>query len=43
LGIRATARVFEVEANTGLHWLIEAAEPLRAFAASFLCALHVKQ
>jgi IS1 family transposase len=43
LGIRATARVFEVEANTVLHWLIEAAEHLRAFSAYFLCDLHVKQ
>ena len=43
LGIRATARVFEVEANTVLHWLIEAAEQLTAFSASFLCDLHVKQ
>ena len=43
LGIRATARVFEVDANTVLHWLIEAAEHLRAFSAYFLCALHVKQ
>src|SRR5215470_238475 len=43
LGIRATARVFEVEANTVLHWLIEAAEQLRAFAVSVLCDLHVKQ
>jgi transposase-like protein len=43
LGIRATARVFEVDANTVLHWLIEAAEHLRVFSASFLCDLHVKQ
>jgi len=43
LGIRATARVFEVEANTVLHWLLEAAEHLRAFSAYFLCDLHVKQ
>jgi IS1 family transposase len=43
LGIRATARVFEVDANTVLHWLVEAAEQLTAFSASFLCALHVKQ
>jgi hypothetical protein len=43
LGIRATARVFAVEANTVLHWLIEAAEQLRAFAVSVLCDLHVKQ
>jgi IS1 family transposase len=42
-GIRATARVFEVEANTVLHWLIEAAEHLQAFSASFLCDLHVQQ
>ncbi len=26
-----------------LHWLVEAAEHLRAFAASFLCDLHVQQ
>ena len=43
LGIRATARVFEVNAYTVLHWLGEAAEPLRAFSASFLCDLHVEQ
>ena len=43
LGIRATARVFEVEANTVLHWLGEAAEQLRAFSASFLCDVHVEQ
>src|SRR3989449_2558229 len=43
LGIRATARVFEVEANTVLHWLIEAAEQLRAFSAYFLCDVHLEQ
>src|SRR5262245_22452603 len=43
LGIRATARVFAVDANTVLHWLVEAAEPLRAFSASFLCDVHVRQ
>jgi len=43
LGIRATARVFEVDPNTVLHWLVEAAEQLRAFSAYFLCALHVEQ
>jgi IS1 family transposase len=43
LGIRATARVFAVDANTVLHWLVEAAEPLRACAAYFLCDLHVQQ
>jgi IS1 family transposase len=43
LGIRATARVFEVEATTVLHWLVEAAEHLRAFSAYVLCDLHVQQ
>src|SRR5215471_15716001 len=41
--MRATARVFEVEANTVLQWLVEAAEQLTAFSAYFLCDLHVKQ
>src|SRR4029434_5213068 len=36
LGIRATARVFEVAPNTVLQWLVEAAEQLRAFSRSFL-------
>jgi len=43
LGIRATARVFEVAPNTVLDWLVEAAEQLTAFSAYFLCALHVTQ
>ena len=43
LGIRATARVFEVDPNTVLHWLVEAAEQLKAFSASFLCNVHVNQ
>ena len=43
LGIRATARVFEVAPNTVWHWLGEAAEQLRAFSASFLCDLHLEQ
>jgi len=43
LSICATARGFEVDANTVLHWLIEAAEHLRAFSAYFLCDLHVTQ
>ena len=42
-GIRATARVFAVDANTVLHWLVEAAEQRTAFCASFLCDLHVQQ
>lgn len=43
LGLRATARVCEVAPNTVLHGLVEAAEQLRAFAAYFLCALHLDQ
>src|SRR3989442_9605572 len=43
LGIRATARVFEVDAKTVLQWLVEAAEQLRAFSRYFLCDVHVKQ
>ena len=42
LGIRATARVFEVAPNTVLHWLVEAAAQLQAFSASFLCHVHVQ-
>jgi transposase-like protein len=33
LGIRGTARVFEIDANTVRHWLIEASEQLQAFSA----------
>jgi hypothetical protein len=43
LGIRATARVFEVEPTTVLEWLGEAAEQLRAFSAYFLCDVHIRQ
>jgi IS1 family transposase len=43
LGIRATARVFEVAPHTVLQWLSEAAEQLRAFSAYFLCDLHLEQ
>ena len=43
LGIRATARVFEMDPNTVLHWLVEAAEQLKAFAAYFLCDMHINQ
>jgi hypothetical protein len=38
LGIRATARVFEVDANTGWQCLGEAAEQLQAWTRSCLCA-----
>ena len=43
LGIRATARVFEVDPNTVLHWLVEAAEQLQTFSAYLLCDVHVNQ
>jgi IS1 family transposase len=43
LGIRATARVFEVDSNTVLRWLMEAAEQLQAFSVYFLCDVHVRQ
>src|SRR5215475_5797311 len=43
LGIRATARVFDVAPTTVLQWLVEAAEQLRAFSAYFLCNLHLEQ
>jgi IS1 family transposase len=36
LGIRGTARVFEVDPKTVLQWLVEAAEQLRAFSQHFL-------
>jgi hypothetical protein len=43
LGIRATARVFEVDPNTVLQWLVEAAEQLQVFTRYFLCDVHIKQ
>jgi IS1 family transposase len=43
LGIRAVARVFEVDPNTVLGWLVEAAEHLEAFSRYHLCNLHVEQ
>jgi IS1 family transposase len=43
LGIRATARVFEVDPNTVLHWLVEATEQLQAFSRYFLCDIHMHQ
>ncbi len=43
LGIRATARVFEVDPNTVLHWLMEAAEQFQALTSYFLCDVHVHQ
>src|SRR4029077_18161450 len=43
LGIRGTARVFEVDPNTVLHWLVEAADQLRAFSHYCLHDLHFTQ
>src|SRR5215475_8107801 len=43
LGIRGTARVFEIDPNTVLGWLVEAAEQLHAFSAYFLHELHLHQ
>src|SRR5882762_9808921 len=43
LGIRAVARVFEVAPNTGLQWLVEAADHLQAFSQYFLHPVHVTQ
>ena len=43
LGIRGTARVFEVDPNTVLQWLVAAAEQLRAFSQHFLHDVRVRQ
>jgi len=43
LGIRGTARVFEVDPNTVLQWLVEAAEQLRAFSQHVLHDVQVQQ
>src|SRR5262244_2457828 len=43
LGIRGTARVCEVNPNTVLQWLVEAAEQLRAFSQHFLYDVRVQQ
>jgi IS1 family transposase len=43
LGIRGTARVFEVDPNTVLQWLVEAAEQLRAFSRHVLHDVRVRQ
>lgn len=43
LGIRGTARVFEIDPNTVLQWLVEAAEQLQAFSAYFLHDVHLNQ
>jgi len=43
LGIRAVARVFEVDPNTVLHWLVAAADHLTAFSQYFLHDVRVTQ
>jgi hypothetical protein len=43
LGIRGTARGFEVDPHTVLQWLVDAAEQLRAFSQHFLHDLRVRQ
>jgi len=43
LGIRGTARVFEVAPETVLQWLVEAAEQRRAFSRHILHDVRVRQ
>ncbi len=43
LGIRAVARVFEVDPNTVLAWLVEVADHAAAFSHSFLHDVRVTQ
>src|SRR6267143_2657500 len=43
LGIRGTARVFEVAPNTVLQWLVEAADQLQAFSRYVLHDVRVRQ
>jgi hypothetical protein len=43
LGIRGTARVFEIDPNTVLQWLVETAEQLKAFSVYFLHELQINQ
>ena len=43
LGIRGTARVFEIDPTTVLGWLVETTEQLQAFSAYFLHELHINQ
>ena len=43
LGIRAVARVFEVDPNTVLQWLVEVANHLKAFSQYLLHDVHVIQ
>jgi IS1 family transposase/transposase-like protein len=43
LGIRAVARVFEVDPNTGLQWLVAVADHAAAFSQHFLHDVRVSQ
>jgi len=43
LGIRGTARVFEVDPNTVLQWLVDAADQLQAFSRHVLHDVRVRQ
>ena len=43
LGIRGTARGFEIDANTVLQWLVEAAEQLKVFSDYLLHELQIHQ
>jgi IS1 family transposase len=43
VGLRAVARVFEVDPNTVLHWLGAVADQLQAFSRYFLHDLHLRQ
>ena len=43
VGLRGTARVFEVDPNTVLQWLVEAAERFQAFSHYFLHDLSPRQ
>jgi hypothetical protein len=43
LGMRAAARVFAMEPNTVLQWLVEAANQFKAFSRYCLCEVHVRQ
>jgi IS1 family transposase len=43
LGIRAVARVFAVDPNTVLQWLVEAADHAAALSRYFLHDVHVRQ
>jgi IS1 family transposase len=43
LGIRGTARVFEIDPNTVLQWLVDAADQLQAFSQHFLHGVRVRQ